>query len=293
MAIVRAKNEIPRIESFLGDRGDLTFHVIPCAAQPQHRAHALPRAGNGVGLGRALVVVRRPPGDIGMKRDAAVVAGIMPTDGLARRLRRGDLGQHLRITADDAGKVHHFAKADYARPRHRLGDVCGRDFVAGRLQPRCRGRAGRHLGKNVDRLQQRLVMHQPDAAQAQDVGDLVWIGEHGRRAVRDHGGGELGRSQHARLDVHVPVAKPWDQEPPLGPDHICLRADAMRRVRADIGETPFGDRHLPPVQDLAGLDIDQLAAPDHAVGRLTPCRHGDKNGRHVLPGFERYLHCRN
>ena len=124
----------------------------------------------------------------------------MTSDGFTGVLGGSNLGQHFWITVDDAGKVHHLAQADDAGPVHGFGDVIGCDLEPGGFQTGGGGRTGGHLGVDVDRLQERFVVHQAHTAQAQDVGDLVRIRKHRRRAMGDHGGGELGRGQHARFE---------------------------------------------------------------------------------------------
>ena len=99
----------------------------------------LARARDRVFLARALVVVRRAGGRVGVEVAAEVGGGVVAADGLAGPLRRGDLREHLRVARDDARKVHHLPEADDVRPRHRLGDIPGSDFHPGGLEAR-RGR---------------------------------------------------------------------------------------------------------------------------------------------------------
>ena len=83
------------------------------------------------------------------------------------------------------------------------------------------------MREDVDRLKQRLVMHQPDAHETQHVGDFVRIVEHGRRAVGHDGSGKLGRRQHAALDVHVAVAETWNHVASPGIDDPSIVADRV------------------------------------------------------------------
>ena len=216
----------------------------------------------------------------------------MAAHGLARTHGGGHFGQHLRITVHDTGKVHHLAQTDDAGPCHRLGHVIGADLETGGFKTGGGWRAGRHLREYVDGLHQRLVMHHPHAAQAKNIGNLMRVGEHRRRAMRDHGGGEFGRRQHPAFDMHVTIAEARDQVTASRLDHLGIRADAMAGVRADIGETPGGDGDL-PVQHLARLHIDQFAATDDHVGRAAACGDSDQMRSNLRPRFDVIFHSQN
>ena len=202
-----------------------------------------------------------------------------------RRRRGGDLAQHLRVSRGDAGKVHHLAQPDDAGPGHRLGDVLGPDLVARRLEPRRRGGARGHLDEDVDRLDQRLVMHQPHAGQAEHVGDLVRVDEHGGRAVRRDGADELGDGQHARFDVHVAVAEAGHQEAPVGLDHLRRRrrSSPRRRRRNRRSGPPAMARSVPRISS-PRMDVHPGAAAHDHVGGLAAGGDADQPRRAVLPG---------
>ena len=55
-------------------------------------------------------------------------------------------------------------------------------------------------------------MHQPHAAQAQDVRNLVRVDEHRGGAVRHDRLHEAADRQHAAFDVHVTVAETGNHE---------------------------------------------------------------------------------
>ena len=156
------------------------------------RAMASPRA---CPRGRRPARPRHRPGTA-----AEVGRGVVPADRLAGALGGGDLGQHLRVAGDDAREVHHLAEADDARPGHRLGHVGRAELGAGVLQAGRGGHAGRHLHEDVDRLRQRLVVHQPHALEAEDVRHLVRVDEHAGGAVRHR------RRGRTRLTVSMPLS---------------------------------------------------------------------------------------
>ena len=293
MAVVGAQDEIARVEAGFRDRLDLLGHIIPGAAEPQHGAHALPHAGDGVfGLG-ALMVVFRAARDIAVKRQAQIRRGVMAADCFPGLLRRGNLAGHFRIIRRDAGKIHHFAKADNVRPAHRLLDIGDGNCRARRLQPRRGGHAAGHLHMDVDGHGHRLVMHQPHARQAEDIGDFVRVDEHRGRAVRDDGAGEFGDGDHAALDMHVAVAEARNEIAAIGIDDLRFRPDTMRGIGAAIGEAAFDDGEVRAGDDLAGMDIDPSAVPHHKV-RLGAA-HGDidqfrRNFRPWLHGVRNFSH---
>ena len=88
MAIVRAEDEVPWVQTLLRHRRDLAFDIVPGRAQPHHRAHAVAHPGNRVRFSGALVIVRRPARHIGAEGDTFVGRSVMPADGLARPHRR-------------------------------------------------------------------------------------------------------------------------------------------------------------------------------------------------------------
>ena len=59
--------------------------------------------------------------------------------------------------------------------------------------------------------------------EAEDVGDLVVVDEHGGGAVRQDGLGEAPDRDHRRLDVHVRVDEPGHQVGAVGVEHPRLR----------------------------------------------------------------------
>ena len=57
----------------------------------------------------------------------------MPTNRLARPLRRCDFGQHLGVARGHTRKVHHLTQTDDTGPCHRFGHVISGDFESGRF----------------------------------------------------------------------------------------------------------------------------------------------------------------
>ena len=262
----------------------MCLNIIPGGAQAQHGTHALTNTGDGVSLGGAFVVICGATSDIGRKGGAEIGGGVVPAHGLTRVLGGGDFGEHFGVACGHAGEVHHLSEANDAGPCHCLGHVLGGDFVARGFQTRRGGRAGGHLGEDVDRLHQRFVMHHAHTGQAEDIGDLMRIGEHRRRTMGDHRAGEFCRGQHAGFDVHMPVTKAGDHVAPVCLDNLGLRAGHIAGIRHNGGDPAGGDGDVVAWQGFAAVDIDPDAALDHRVGGRTARGDVDQAWGSVRPG---------
>ena len=285
MAVVGAKDEVARVEAAFRHRLHLRRHVVPGRPQPQHRPHPLPDPRHRVVGRRPLVVVRRPARRIGVERPAKVGRGVVPAHRQPGGCGRGDPRDHLRIVSDHAGEVHHLAQPDHAGPGQRLGDVGGGQLRPRVFQPRRARHAAGHLHIDVDGQAPRLVVHQPDAGQAQDVRDLVRVDEHRGGAVRDHGADELGHGDEAAFDMHVRVDETRDKVAAGGVDDLGPRAYGVGRVGADIGEASLGHDDVGAWDDLARIDVDPGAAADHQIGRTSAHRHVHKGRGRPGPCF--------
>ena len=94
-------------------------------------------------------------------------------------------------------------------------------------------------------------MHQLDAWQPQHIGDLMRVDEHGGRAMRDDGAGELGHRHHAAFDMHMPVAQTRHEISAIGLDDLRLGAYGMGRIGTHISEAFGDDRDIGIWNDLA------------------------------------------
>ena len=263
------------IEPLFGHRLDLRRDIVPGGAEPQHCAHALAHPRDRVRGGGALVVVGGAAGRIGEERHAEIGRGVVTADGLAGAPRFGDLAQHGAVGLGDARKVHHLAKADDVGPGHRLAYLVGAKAGAGILKPGRARNATWHLHEHVDGEARGLVVHQPNAGKSKHVADLVRVDEHARGAMRDDGAGELGRRNHAALDVHVAVAQARHEITAGGVDERRCRSDGVTG-RADDRKSARGDRDVGIRDDLAGIDVDPTAVTNDEIGRRAPGRDIDK-----------------
>ena len=232
------------------------------------------------------MIIRRTARHIGMEGIAEIGRCIVPAHRLAGILGGGDFRQHLLVTGDHAGEIHHLAQTDDVGPLHRLANVLGAERGAGILEAGRAGHTGRHLHEDVDRHGHRLVMHQPDAGQAQHIGDFVRVDEHRCGAMRDHRAGELGDRHHAAFDMHVRVAQARHKVAALRIDHLRCLADAMRRAGPYIGEAARGDGNVGAGDDLARMDVHPSAIADHRVSRVATHGDGDEAGGGIGPGFQ-------
>ncbi len=120
---------------------------------------------------RDVRVERRPAGTRGMTVHMIGEPGLQ-------------LGE-LRVGAgDDAREVHHLGHADRAVAAQQALDVTGRERPARRLEARGgHARRGHHI--DVQRQVGAAVEQPVDAVGAEDVRDLVGVGDDGRRAVSE------------------------------------------------------------------------------------------------------------
>ena len=133
-------------------------------------------------------------------------------------------------------------------------------------------------------------MHHPHTREAQHVGNLVGIGEHGCRAVWNNSSGKFGRSKHPAFDMHMPVNQARNQIAAMCLDDVRIGTNAMRSIRANIGKPPVGHRYLPPIQHLTGLHVNQLAAAQNEVSGTAPCGDSNQSGGNIGPRFDVIFH---
>ena len=200
----------------------------------------------------------------------------MSADRLLGALRRRNLGQHFFVFCRHARKVHHLAEPDDVRPAHGLLDIMGLDAGAGRLEPRRRGHAAWHLNVDVDGHRRGFVVHQADARQPEDIGDLVRIDEHRRRPVRDHGATEFGDRHHAALDVHMRVAEARDQVASFRIDDRRVRTDGVAEARSNRRDPPADNGDVRARHDLSRMDAEPARVLKERVRRRASHRHVDE-----------------
>ncbi len=211
-------------------------------------------------------------GGVGVERGPDE-AGRVAVDRQAAGAGRGELRQHVGVGGEDAGEVHHLAEAGDTGAVERGGDGGRVEDRAARLARRGRD-ARRHGEEGAQRQIARRRDQRVHAGQAEDVGDLVRVGNDRAGAVRHGDAGELADPELRAFEVDVRVDEGRGEEAPL-------QVDRLPRVRepAGIGVEP-GD---PPARhrdrrrlDLAAEDVDDLPAAQHQVGRPPPLRDLDQ-----------------
>ena len=110
-----------------------------------------------------------------------------------------------------------------------------------------------------------------DAVRAEDVRDLVRVGDDGGRPERQHEPGELVHEQLRGLEVHVRVDEARDDVAARGVDR--LRALVLAEPRDD--SVHDRDVHVEP---LAREDGEDAPAVDDEVGGLVPTGDGEAAG---------------
>lgn len=184
-------------------------------------------------------------------------AGRVPVAGLAARGE--DLFPRVPVAADDAGVVHHLAQSAACPFGKHPRDRVGFEDLARRFERRggdARGRVQIDVhGKPLARF-----AHEAEPLEGRGVGDLVRIGEHGRRAVRQHQFGEAARRQHRAFDMAVRFDEAGHEKFSRG---VKFLPSAVSCADADDQAVADGDVRL---FDLAGEEIGHLRVFDDTIG---------------------------
>ena len=196
-------------------------------------------------------------------------------DELAGVLGDEQLVEHAIVRADDADVVHKLAQTQNILAQDRLLHLLGVDHRA-RVFKGCRGDArGEHI-LDVQRGVLRRLHHVVQTRNAADVDDLVRVGDDGRAAVRHQKAADLLGCNVGRLNVDMAVDQAGGCVGTLGVDRL------RSLIVADARDPSVAQRNV-PLRDLAGINVDDAAVPDHRIG-------GDPAGRNVNEFFQ-FLPC--
>ena len=117
-----------------------------------------------------------------------------------------DFAQDLRVFGQHAGEIHHFAQVADIIALDQLLDVVRRDRGAAGLDLAADGGdAARCAEKEVEPCLTAVADHEIDAVDAQDIRDLVRVGDDADGAVGDGDAGVFAREEHRTLNVDVAV----------------------------------------------------------------------------------------
>ena len=185
---------------------------------------------------------------------------------LARSLRGGDLGQHLRIARQHARPVHHLAQVADARigqkPRDGGGIQCGpRRLKRGRRHARWASKV------KVEIAPRTVAQHELHTRLTQHVGDLVRIAHRAHGAMHHHRARKLAGRQHAAFHMHMRVDESGHQK-------ARVHRTAARRDRLDA---TVAHTHLTR-DDRARVQIHHLVSQREGLHGANVVRRGRAGG---------------
>ena len=160
------------------------------------------------------------------------------------------------------GKFIISREPEHPPPAHERLEVARRQRATWRLERR-RGHARRRHEEDVE-LEARGRVEQPvHAVDAEDVRDLVRVGDDCRRPEGENEPRELVDHELRRLEVHVGVDESRY-------DEAARRVERLAPLVApEPGDDPVDDRDV-GVEPLAREDGEDPSAPHDEVGRLVP-----------------------
>ena len=121
-------------------------------------------------------------------------------------LRGNDLGNRMRVSIDDTGKIHHFRKTQnpgmVKETVHILVVKVSAAFIQGRSR-HTRGNHKPHIHRKVFRGTKHIV----DAGSVHYVGNLVGVGDDGGGAVGNDCPGKFRGTYQAGFQVNMGINK--------------------------------------------------------------------------------------
>ncbi len=117
-----------------------------------------------------------------------------------------DLGQHLRISVNDAGVIHHFGQRHNAVMAHQMEHVGGIDACARGFHVCCR-HTGRQRQIDIHGLVFAAFQHIANAWEPHDIGDLMRICNDRRHPVWRYRIHKSGYAHHGAFDMHMRIHK--------------------------------------------------------------------------------------
>lgn len=249
------------------DHGQQVAQVPRVGRLAEHHPHAQPALLQRLLQRGRLVVGADAGGDVGVEGVAGeagrVAVDVLGEPGL-------ELAQLGGVAGDDGGEVHHLGHAQRPPAPEQALQVAPPQPAARRLV----GGGGHAGGGHDEDVEVDGIggVDQPvHAVGAEDVGDLVRVGDDGGRALRDHRLGEPVRGQLRRLDVEMGIDEAGND---VGAGDVAP-LPASVGAEPDDGALGDGDVDLEP---LAGEDGKHPAPGEDQITGLVPSRHRQQLG---------------
>lgn len=191
---------------FVGEQGTELIEIARGTAFADEDFLAQCYALYGMGERIELVV----GGDARLDVATSVVAGearCMTVDDLASSKGVGDFEACLGVAGKETWIVHHLGETIELGAREKLLDVGRGDAGASGLEGVGTGHAGGDAEREMETHLAGALKHKVDALNAQDVGNLVRVGDDGNGALSDGETGKMLGKKERGLDVDVAVDK--------------------------------------------------------------------------------------
>ena len=195
-----------------------------------------------------------------------------------------ELLELVRRAIDDTREIHHLREPEHPTPTHERFEVARRQAAPRRLE-RGRGHTRRRHEVHVE-LEARACVEQPvHAVDAEDVRDLVRVGDDGGRPEREHESCELVDHELHGLEVHVRVDEPGDDVPPRRVERFApvVAPDPGNDTvdDGDVGLQPLAREHREDASS-ANHEVGRFVAASHRESALQPFHRRQRNRRRAV-----------
>ena len=262
LAIIGAEAAPPDIGR--GDPAKQRQHIMARRAFAQEDVH--PPPDTLMHLLDALTFVFSEDADasVGIKRPVDDLRAV-PVDDLARSPCRQDLLQHLIISCDDTGVVHHLTEAEDAGMGKRFGDILRPDLRTTVLK-RCGWYTGGHHEESLQRRPLGGIEHVGEAVKAGDIAQLMGVADRRGRTTGDDEVAELLWCCMARFYMDVAVDEARQQVAAASVDD-SIRLPLSRFSKGCDGA--IGDEQV-GFKELLVVHIQNLRSGDAHISARPP-----------------------
>ena len=250
------------------ERGE-GMQVFRDRALADQHGHALADLFQGFVGGGRLVVGANARARIGIEIEAADERRMAVDLPIGKGL---DLGQAIRVAADEAGHVHEFGEAEHFG-MVAVGDEIGRCEAGARCFQMGRRHAGRELHPQIHDRPRGAFQHVVEGRASEHIGDFVGVADRRRDPVPRHAAIEFERRDERGFDMEMGVDEAGDGNPAAALDGPGA---AIGAVGADDGVARYRDIGR---RQCAGDEVVEPDVADHQVGRLVAAALGDTAGQ--------------